>query len=283
MNILQHYASVLRFVMGFAAITASATAVAQELAPNTAQGSVTVSGKKTELRHAYSLSKSANGSVKAQRVLILTEKPVSMGELTERVDGSGVSGFDNVLIDVTYDDKQSVQDASFNLGSLSVSTSGGFKTVFDTFSDKTLKGRLTVERDGNLGKSAAFDIRFNAVTTAISAPDATGAKAWETAQGKALAAYVNALRSRNTAAIKRTVVPEFAAKVDGPKGKMLLEMIEGFNGRLDPKTADFVYLRITGEKAKASIAGRVKDFGEVSFEVRLRRVGDVWLVAPPEL
>ena len=83
--------------------------------------------------------------------------------------------------------------------------------------------------------------------------------------------------------MKRTAVPEFAAKLDGPKGKMLLEMMEGLSGQLDPKAADFVYLRITGDKAKASITGRVKNFGEVSHSFRLRRVGDVWLVAPPEL
>ena len=257
----------------FVAIAASATVAAQDIPPNTAQGSITVNGKKTEFRHAYAVTRPARGDKKAETVLVISDKPLAAAAVVDDIERMKVQRRDGLnLIEVKFDDRKTVVGTNFEVAPLVVSAfSTEFKMTVETLTDKVLKGRFNSASDHKMRDNTyTFDVRFNATMTAP--PSAlSGKEAWDTPQGKVFAEYLRASRAGDKAAIKRVVTDVVRKELDGPKGGELMKFLK--EDSADPKTAKFVSLIVDGDIAKAEIGT-----GSSITRYQIHRVGQTWLV-----
>lgn len=266
---------IFNFVAIATAITASATAIAQGIAPNTAAGSITVNGQKTEFRYAYAITRTSLSSKKLETVLIISDKPVAANAVADDTERMKAQRRDDLkMIEIKFDDRKTVVGTNFEVAPMVGSAfSTEFKMNVESFTDKALSGRFNSAKDHSM---YSFDVRFNAV---VMAPPASlsGKQAWDTPQGKVLAEYLRACRAGDKEAIKRVVIAEVKAELDGPKGADTIKFLKADSA--DPKTAEFGSLIINGNIAKAKIIKRFKDSSETTG-YELRKVGDVWLVNP---
>lgn len=270
---------IFNFIAIATAITASATASAQDIAPNTAQGSITVNGQKTEFRYAYAITRTSLSSKKLETVLIISDKPVAANAVADDTERMKAQRRDDLkMIAIKFDDRKTLVSTNFDVAPLVVGVSSNqFKMNVESFTDKALSGRFNSATDHRmLDTTYWFDVRFNSV---VMAPPASlsGKQAWDTPQGKVLAEYLRACRAGDKEAIKRVVIAEVKAELDGPKGADTLKLLKALSA--DTKTAEFGSLTIDGNIAKAKIIKRFKD-GSETTGYELRKVGDVWLVNP---
>lgn len=255
------------------AVAASATVAAQDIAPNTAQGSITVNSKKTEFRHAYAVTRPARIDKKAETVVIVSDKPLAANAVVDDIERMKVQRRDGLnLIEVKFDDRKTVVGTNFEVAPLVVSAfSTEFKMTVETCTDKVLKGRFnSVSNHKMRDNTYSFDVRFNATMTAP--PSAlSGKEAWDTPQGKVFAEYLRACRAGDKATIKRVVTDVVRKELDGPKGGELMKFLK--EDSADPKTAKFVSLIVDGDIAKAEIGT-----GSSITRYQIHRVGQTWLV-----
>ena len=255
------------------AVTASATTIAQGIAPNTAQGSITVNGQKTEFRHAYAVARPARADKKAETVLVMSDKPLAANAVVDDIERMKVQRRDDLkLIEIKFDDRKTVVGTNFEVAPLVVSAfSTEFKMTVETFTDKVLKGRFNSVSDHKMRDNTySFDLRFNA-TMMAPPPALAGKEAWDTPQGKVFAEYLRACRVGDKAAIKRVVTEVVRKELDGPKGGELMKFLK--EDSADPKTAKFVSLIVDGDIAKAEIGT-----GSSITRYQIHRVGQAWLV-----
>jgi len=253
-------------------------AFAQSDAPN-ATGGITINGKTTDLPYAYAFAGQSLSSRKPETTLILANKPLSAKSVTDkfaRMREARTNGLQR--LEFTFDETRTLTSLQFEIEPMG---GGGFSTSYkvdvDTFDDTRFKGRAYVEAEQKMfGNVYQFDVRFDAAMTQPRKPDATGAAAWATPPGKALAEFLNAARSGKKAAMKRAIVAERAADLDGPEGARIMSFLKD---SADPRTADFDSLIIDGDSAEAKITTRTKE-GASSSNMRLRRVDGVWKVSP---
>jgi hypothetical protein len=260
-------------------LTASNAANAQDIAPNTAQGSITVNGKKTEFRHAYAVTRTSLSSKKLETMLVISDKPVAPNAVADDTERMRAQQRDDLkMIEIKFDDGKTVVGTNFEVTPVTVSAfSTEFKMTVESFTDKELKGRFNSARDHKFRDNTySFDARFNAVMM-VPAVALSGKAAWDTPQGKVLAEYLRACRAGDKAAIKRVVIAEVRAELDGPKGADTIKFLKADSA--DPKTAEFGSLTVDSNVAKAKIIKRFKD-GTETTGYELRKVGEVWLVAP---
>jgi hypothetical protein len=265
-----------------AALTALAMATPIAHAQASAAGSIVVNGKKTELTHAYAFTRPAGVKDMVKTTLILADKPLPDAAVTDTFERLAAQRRDGIkMMVVRFNDEKDIVGFSTEVDALTGDRiSSAHKVAFDTFSDQTIKGRLftTGEQQNRMAPGTyGFDVQFNVAMTAPPVPHATGKKAWDTPQGKTLAEYLRAARAGDKAAIKRVVIAEVRAELDGAKGASTMKFLQADSA--DPKTADFDSLTINGNVAKAKITVRRKSLTETTG-YELRKVGDVWLVAP---
>lgn len=258
----------------------SMTAIAQDIAQNTAQGSITVNGKKTEFRHAYAVTRSSQRDKKPETILVISDKPLATNAVADDTERMVAQTRDDLkLIEIKFDDGKTVVGTNFEVAPLVVSVfSTEFKMNIESFTDKVLKGRFNSVSDHKMRDNTySFDVKFNAAMMVPPVPAASGKLAWDTPQGKVLAAYLRACIAGDKAAIKRLVIAEVRSELDGPKAAATMKFLQADSA--DPKTAEFDSLTVNGNIAKAKITVRRKSSTETTgFE--LRKVGEVWLVAP---
>jgi hypothetical protein len=270
---------IFTFMVFTATLALSAIAAAQDIAPGTAQGSITINGKKTEFRHAYAVTRLSLSNKKPETVLIISDKPLAANAVTDDVERMKVQSRDNPkMIEIKFDDRKTLTGTNFEVVPLVVSVSSTeFKMNVESFTDKALKGRFNSVIDHKMRDNTySFDVRFNAAM--IAPPSAlSGKDAWATPQGKVLAEYLRACRAGDKAAIKKVVIAEVRAELDGSKGADTMNFLKVDSA--DPKTAEFSSLTVEGNVAKAKITKRSKNSSETTG-YELRKVGDTWLVAP---
>jgi hypothetical protein len=275
-----HVVSVVVSAMMAILLMSFPPASAQTAAQNTAQGSITVDGKKTEFRHAYTYRTPEQGKDKAETILIFSDKPLPPDAVVDKLDRMVARDKDNVQIfEVTFNDTKELGMATFRLDGFSTGAfASAFKTTFDAFGPKSLKGRLTTAGEQkSFGNVYSMDVRFEAVATVPRAPDAAGKKAWDSVQGKVLTAYLRAVQAGDKAAIKRTVVPEVAQALDSPEADRAMKAMKAFAA--DPKRTDIEGLFISGDTAKVKLA-ELTDGRKAYTSKNLRRVGENWFVVP---
>ncbi len=249
-------------------------------AQNIALGTITVNGKKAELKHAYANTETSHRSGKVETFLILTDKPLSVNAIADETERGVTAQRDNVsLIELKLDNNKRVVSTYISVPPLKGNVmSPALKLTFLSFSDKSLKGRFYSEReDRAFDHSYSVDVRFDAAFAPSKAVDASGEKAWQSPQGKVLAEYFRAVRLGDMAAVKRVVTPTFAKTLDGAKGKDLLAYLQSVAE--DPKTVAFERLSVEADSAKAKLVRRIKD-GSENQEYELFRVGGAWFVEP---
>lgn len=253
---------------------------AQALPTGTARGAIVIDGKATELRHAYALATTSLSERKPETILILADKALSSKALTDTFARMSEARENDVKrLEFTLDEKQVITSLQFAIEPLS---GGGFSSSWRLALDKaggkpTWSGRVSTEGELKLFDNRyQFDVQFNAAPVAERKPAVSGAAAWATPQGKAVAAYLRAARAGDKAAIKRAVGPEAGAVLDTPEGAQILEFLKESP---DPAKADFDGLFIDGDSAEARLTERTRE-GASSSTIRLRRVGGQWMVSP---
>ena len=251
-------------------------------AENTAKGSLTVNGKKTEFLHAYAFVRPQGVKNPIKMTLVLADKPMSAGAVTDPMERSTAQDRDGVkMLVLGFSDDKSLAEFRTNINAhLSGRIIPAHQVTFDTFSDRALKGRAFTASEeplGNVPGTYSFDVQFNVVAMSTPrAPDAAGAKGWETPQGKVLAEFLRAAQSGNVAALKRVMTAESFKELDGPGSADNLQWLKRLSP--DPKKVKFESLRVYGNVSKVMLVDRT-DATETR-EYELRRVGDAWLVAP---
>lgn len=256
-----------------------AQAVAQTGAANAARGSIVINGKATEFRHAYAFAGKTLSDQKRETTLIVTDKPLSPKAVTDKFARMREARTNAVQhLEFSFDENNKLTSLMFGVEPMG---GGGFSSSYridvEALTDNAFKGRAYVDEEREMfGNRFKFDIRFDAAFIVARAPDATGAAAWATPQGKVIAEYLRAARAGNMAALKRVVVPERAGELDGPNGKTILSFLKDSP---DPKSADFDSLVVEGDTAEAKITTRTKT-GATSSNMRLQQVKGVWMVSP---
>ncbi len=252
----------------------------QSGAQNTSVGTMTVNGKPTEFKHAYASTTASRQTGKPETFLILTDKPLSAKAIADESERGSALKKDGVsMIELKFDDsKKNVSTYIEVLPLRGNVVAPTLKLNVESFTDKSLKGRFYSEReDRAFNHTYKVDVRFDAVFSPSKAADASGDKAWQTAQGKVLAEYFRAARAGDMAAVRRVVTPTFAKSLDGAKGKDVLAYLQSVAE--DPKTVAFERLTVGGDSAIGKFVRRIKD-GSENQEYELFRVGGVWLVEP---
>jgi hypothetical protein len=274
-------------VLGLLLATLTAVTILMMTAPiahaqATATGSITVNGKKTELKHAYAFTRAAGVKDMVKITLILADKPLPAAAVTDSMERSTARKLGDIkMLVVGFNDEKDIVSFSHEVGEFSGSRiSSAHKATLDSFSDQALKGRLFTSGEQPIRTTPgtySFDVQFNAAMTVPRAPDAMGKKAWDTPQGKVLANYLRAARASDKVALKRLILPEYVKELEGPKAAEGLKFLKMSSP--DPKTAEFESLMVEGNVAKAKIVVRHKE-GTETTGYELRRVGDAWLVVP---
>lgn len=258
------------------------TALAQPVSPKNAQGSFIVNGEKTALHHAYSLIQPAREGDQAYTILLLADKPLPDELLFERFDAKFFSPpIGTQVIEVWLDHLRRIHRIFIHLDTFfSGMDKPAYKTSFATFANDSLKGRIYVDSAQKRNdKTFTFDLRFNTVMLQPRSPDLTGKAAWASVQGKALAAYLRALHAGDKAALKRAVTASIAQKLGEPGSEVELKLMNMLSP-LPAELSTFDSLKIYGDVAKANISAKIDDEHVIKNQHTLRRVGDVWLVAP---
>lgn len=251
-------------------------------AQNTVKGSITVNGKKTEFLHAYAVARPKGVKDIIKTTLILADKPLSPEAVTDKMERSTAQDRDGIkMLVLGFSDDKDIASFATNVDPrLSGRIASAHKATLDTFSDEAIKGRVFTEGEQQIRTAPGtygFDVQFNVAMTVPKAPDAAGAKAWETPQGKVLAEYLRAARAGDKAALKKVLTAESFKELEGKGAAENLKMIKMMSP--DPKKVEFESLVVNGNAAKIKLVERRKDMTETSgFE--LRRVGDAWLVSP---
>ena len=255
---------------------------AQAAVQKNVNGGVVVDGKKTALHHAYALTQPARKGDQAYTIVLLTDKPLPAELLFERFEETSFTAPSGTqLVEVWLDQLKRTNRISFNLESFFGDAEGpAYKSSFDTFSNDVLKGRIYVESaQKQHDKTFTIDVQFNTALLAPRAPDLTGKAAWDSPQGRALAAYLRALQVGDKAAIRRVITANAAKQLDEPGSAEQLKLMKMFSP-LPADLATFDSLRIYGNVAKARLSAMFNDVGRVTSQHDLRRVGNVWLVEP---
>lgn len=262
----------------FAAVLALNLLSMQTSAQNTASGSITVNGIKTEFKHAYTIIKPSLADNKSDTILTLTDKPLSAKALSDSFARSSETRSNDVqVLELTLDASKKIRAVDFSVGILKGgANTSDYKTEVSRFTPTAFAGRVTSGGEQKEFKNTfGFDVRFDTALLAPRTPDAIGKAAWATPQGKAIAEFLRAARAGDKAALKRVMLAEQVKVLDGPDAARFLEFMK-FSP--NPKTAEFDSLIINGDSAEAKIAERSKD-GAASSDYKLRLINGVWLVA----
>ncbi len=250
----------------------------QAFAENTAIGSITVNGNKTELKYAYTLVTTSLADKKAETILMITDKPLSAKAVSDTFVRSSETRSNNVqVLQLTLDNDKKIRSVDFSVGPLKGgANTSDYKAEVARFTPTAFAGRVTSGGAQKEFKNTfGFDVRFDTSMIAPRAPDAVGKVAWATPQGKAMAEFFRAARAGDKSALKRIMLAEQVKALDGPDAARFLEFMKMSP---NPKTAEFDSLVINGDNAVAKITERNKD-GAASGDYKLRLINGVWFVA----
>ncbi|RZJ06617.1 MAG: hypothetical protein EOO54_24290, partial [Haliea sp.] len=232
-DLYRHGWSLALLAMLFFAASFPLTASAQ----NTVKGSLTVNGKKTEFLHAYAVARPKGEKDMIKTTLILADKPLPAEAVTDKMERSTAQDRGIKMLVLGFTDGKDLASFTTNVDPrLSNRISSAHKATLDTFSDEAIKGRVFTEAEQQIRTAPgtySFDVQFNVAMTVPKAPDAAGAKAWDTPQGKVLAEFLRAARAGDKAALKRVLTAESFKELEGKDAAENLKMIKMMSP--DPK------------------------------------------------
>jgi hypothetical protein len=143
-------------------VLSMAVAALHASAQNSAQGTITVNGKKTELKHAYAFP-IQSGSLKMR--LLVSDQPLSTKALADHIARILELRANKVqTLIFSFGDKNQLLGVQFAVPPLEGSWShGDLKSEGTNLTDKAFKGRVyAVGTQTFVKETFAFDVRFDA-------------------------------------------------------------------------------------------------------------------------
>ena len=258
----------------------STQALAQSASPgaNTATGSITVNGNKTEFKHAYTSVTKSTADNKSETILMMTDKPLSAKAASDEWARSSEARSNKVqMMEITFGGDKKIIRANFTVDPLKGgANTADYKAEISRLTASAFSGRVHSGGEQKEFKNTfSFDVRFDTAMLTPRTPNAIGKAAWATPQGKVIAEFLRAARAGDKAALKRVMLADQVKALDGPDAARFLEFVKMSP---NPKTAEFDSLFVDGDSAEAKIAERSKD-GATSSDYKLRLINGVWFVA----
>ena len=117
----------------------------QAFAENTAIGSITVNGNKTELKYAYTLVTTSLADKKAETILMITDKPLSAKAVSDTFVRSSETRSNNVqVLQLTLDNDKKIRSVDFSVGPLKGgANTSDYKAEVARFTPTAFAGRVT--------------------------------------------------------------------------------------------------------------------------------------------
>ncbi len=243
----------------------------------TAEGTLTINGNATPLRHAYA-SEKPSPSEKGKRVIyvVLSDVPISAADLDDDF-GLMRLGRDSKVhaVEIRINMLRKAESGSFYDSAFegaSVSTSGMHNFDWDVFNKDTISGKLWMEEPGEIdGTTYHYTATFKAAVRPEPQPTAVGAEAEKSGPGRAALAFIEAARTGNKEAIKPTVSEEMYQDLEGPMGPEILEMLP----QMFPPGMKLTAVYESGDKATIEAEMKEKD-GTSTIKMKAARVNGEW-------
>lgn len=214
-------------VLNCAAIVAAQPASPQ----STVSGTFTVNGKTVQLKYVYALIKPDEfHEEKDALYVVLSDAPIEESKLR------GMMGLIDPAragtlhaIEVKFDDEAQPTDGQLYNNNFkdaaNVSVSGMHKFVPRHFeAGKLIAGKLYVEPQSSFGDEDkwVYSATFSAP---IMPKPVEKLAALDSPPALAVNAFLRAVASKNKEAIKKTIMPNMAADLDGPQGAQMIEFL----------------------------------------------------------
>ena len=287
-----HYAYDIKFRAEIApdpfSITPADRAALAAMKLGAATGSFKVNDKETRFQYAYAVGRKEFPGDPEKMVVVLSDAPVPEEVL---LGGFGMQklGAEGTVhaVEVELGKDQKPQGGQlYHKGfykpedegkSMSISVSGMHNFVPDVVDASTVSGKLFMKEPSDFMDSTFYYSGiFRAPVLRKPPPTYEGAKAALSGPGRVATAFMQAVRLQNKLALKKLVMPEMAAQLDGPEGTKMLKMMSAFmspNLRVAAVTE-------TGDSAEVIAMAGGKGSRE-SSTFKLTKVNGEWKIAKP--
>jgi hypothetical protein len=242
----------------------------------TATGVWKVNDESTALRYAYAVARRNFEDEPEKFYVVLSENEIpveklqnSFGLMEYRHDKKFRALEFELSQEKGIEGSQLFHDA-FENGSISASGSAQFQPrVFD---GKTISGRLYMTKISEFfGAHYFFSGGFQATIQRKPPPTFSGAAAAASPPGKAVVAFIRAVRAKNKVAIKSMITPEMAADLDGPNGAQMMDFL---NAMFEPGS-QVVAVYQKDDKAEVVVMARMQG-GKSSQKIPVQLIDGKW-------
>jgi hypothetical protein len=255
--------------------------------PGTAKGTMTVGGKKTDLKHAVAKN-TQNGFDKkvTDVVVLLSNVPVTVEEFSSfakmmnLADSGKLTGIE---VEITPDNKiisGQVYSPEFHLSGNSFSAVGMHQFDPKTNKKTEVEGKLSTTHESTF-KNVAFS--YNATFHAlVGAPKAEAAAVLKGTKlpadggdlGKTYLAFTKSIAAGDMKAVRNGVSAERAAQMNTPDFKEMFPLIQA----MQPKNIKVTGGAIDGDTATLTATGN-QDGDKATGTISMVREGGTWKVA----
>jgi hypothetical protein len=262
----------LRLLLPTSLLLAATAALA--LPPGTASGTLTVNGKVSKLQYAYATPNAKEKTV----MVLLADAPVPQESLTGNFGRAELAGSGKLNgIEVEIDADRNIVSGMIYSSELkkyggSFSASGMHELHATVFGAKDVEGSLrTAKEEEFFGTKWQYDATFHAAAAPPpAAKNGQPLPAGGGAPGAAYAAYLEALKSGDIAALRKAVSADRAKSMDSPEFPKTLKMVQV----MQPEN-----VKVTGgtlDGATAMLDATAKDS---TGTITMRLEGGAWKVA----
>lgn len=217
-----------------AARTAAPTGAQTGAAESTVSGKFTVNGKTVELKYVYAFMKPDTFHEEREALfVVLSDAAIEPAQLRDPF-GLFTPAREGKLhaIEIMFDEE--AQPSSGELynnnfkDAANVSVSGMHKFVPRHFeAGKLIAGKLYVEPQSSFSEQDKWVYSASFSAPIMPKPKTAPEKlaALDSGPGQAAQAFLRAIATKNKEAIKKTIMPNMAADLDGPQGAQMLKML----------------------------------------------------------
>lgn len=201
--------------------------------PGTASGEFTVNDQTAKLAYAYVVGRRGFPGDPEKLSIVLSDAPIPEDVLLGGFGMQSLAGEGKVhAIEVEIGSDREPKGGQLyhetfgkGGGGASVSVSGMHYFLAETFDASTVAGKLLMkEGDDFFDTDYYYSAVFRAAVMRKPPPTYEGAKAALSDPGKVATSFMSAARLGNKLALKKLVMPQMAAQLDGPEGTMILKM-----------------------------------------------------------
>jgi hypothetical protein len=246
-----------------------------------ASGTFTVNGKTVQLKYVYALIKpDLFHEEKDALYVVLSDAPIEESKLR-----SPMGLFDSAkagalhAIEVKFDEEAQPSDGQLYNNNFkdasNVSVSGMHKFVPRHFeAGKLIAGKLYVEPQSSFGDEDkwVYSVTFSA---SIMPKPVEKLAALDSPPALAVHAFLRAIAGKNKEAIKKTIMPNMAADLDGPQGAQMMAMLPAM---FDPKMKITKVVMHGDDKAEVTLQQKEKGLSEKTT-ITTAKLNGAWRVS----